>query len=110
MAIPIHIVEHLRLRLPVRWISLHRARVHGRLLRPVILLLHPVLAQRVLGRSHVVLLLHASGLMHLACCPGARVARGAGRRPLAMRRRLFAGHDVDEEVEHVRLREGGGDV
>lgn len=29
---------------------------------------------------------------------------------LAVRDRLFAGHDIDEEIKHVGFREGSGDI
>lgn len=113
MGVTVHPLKHLRLRLTVssRRVLLDCTRVHGLLLAILLLLCHTVLTQgTVVCRAHV-RLDTMLGRCHLAgSCSGTRCRGASLAGTLSVRGGLLTRNDVDQEVEHVRLGEGSGNI
>lgn len=110
----IHALEHLRLRLAIRsGVGLHSAGIESRLGTIFLVLGNAMLAEgAVIWRSHVGLgvLGRRLGRGELAGRADGSGSRGSLAGAFSVGSGLLARDDVDEEVEHVRFGEGGGDI
>lgn len=113
MGVAIHPLEHLGLWLTVRGrrVLLDCTGVHGLLLAILLFLCHTVLTQgTVVCRTHM-RLDTMLGRSHLTRSGSRTRSRGASLAgTLSVRSGLLTRNDVDQEVEHVGLREGGSNV
>lgn len=107
-----HLAVHRRLGLAIGRLRLwgDLPCVHSGRLAVVGLSAQGMAGHRVVGRGHWVLVVWRAGV-HRASGPCWRHAcRGLTRLPLGVRSCFLARYDVDEEVKHVRLGEGGRDI
>lgn len=107
----VHALKHLGLGLAICGFRLDRSRVHARL-RSILLLLGHVLRNRSVFRAgHVVRMLHSSlPLWHVALRGSRSCRRRRLSRTLGVRCGFLARDDINQEIEHVRLGEGSGDI
>lgn len=108
-----HLAVHGRLGLAISRLRLRGdlPRVHTGRLAVIGLGAQGVTLQRVVGRGHGMLVVRRTGVHGPSGCCGRHAARrGLARLPLGVRGGLLAGDNVDEEIKHIRLGQGGRDI